>query len=196
MFYQSTSYRFCLSLCLSPRLPFIHHKKITVMKKRLLHLMLFVLLFSSTHFAFSQGHETAMNVSHPHIMLNEKELNWKVGPASLPPGSKIAVLEGDMSQAGPFTVRLQLPSHYKISPHFHPAVEHVTVIDGSFYMGTGNVYNEAAATQIKKGGFAVMPVGYAHFAFTKGTTIIQLHGVGPWGITYVNEADDPRKSKQ
>lgn len=133
--------------------------------------------------------------SGKHIMVNASKIVWSNGPASLPPGSKMVILEGDLSAPGPFTARLLLPSNYKISPHFHPAVEHVTVIKGSFFMGAGKEFNEKTATEIKSGGFAVMPVGYAHFAFTKGPATIQLHGMGPWGITYINEADDPRKKK-
>jgi hypothetical protein len=38
-----------------------------------------------------------------------------------------------------------------------------------------------------------MPSGTRHFAWTKGETVVQLHGTGPWGINYVNAADDPRK---
>jgi hypothetical protein len=35
-----------------------------------------------------------------------------------------------------------------------------------------------------------------HFAWTEAETVIQLHGIGPWSLTYVNPADDPsRKSK-
>jgi hypothetical protein len=128
-----------------------------------------------------------------HKMLNENNLTWKAGPASLPPGAQMAMLEGDPAKAGPFTMRLILPSNYRVGPHFHPAVEHVSVIKGNFYMGTGKEFKEDAATRIKANGFAVMPVGYAHYAFTRGKTIIQLHGVGPWGITYINDADDPRK---
>ena len=128
-----------------------------------------------------------------HILLNKNKLVWKDAPPSLPKGAKITVLEGDMSKEGPFTVRLSLPADYKIYPHWHPAIEHVTVIEGSFYMGSGEQFNETAATKLSAGGFAVMPIKYAHYAFTKGKAIIQLHGVGPWGITYINEADDPRK---
>ena len=128
-----------------------------------------------------------------HILLNQNHLVWKDGPASLPKGAKIAVLEGDMSKEGPFTIRLMVPANYKIYPHWHPAIEHVTVVQGTFYMGAGEQFNEASATKLSTGGFAVMPVKHAHYAFTKGKSIIQLHGVGPWGITYVNEAHDPRK---
>jgi len=38
----------------------------------------------------------------------------------------------------------------------------------------------------------LMPPRTPHYARTRGETIIQLHGTGPWGITYVNPADDPR----
>ncbi len=145
-----------------------------------------VLMTSGTLHA--QNH--AMN---NHILLNSKDLIWKDGPASLPKGSKMAVLEGDMSKEGPFTIRLMLPANYSIKPHWHPAIEHVSVIQGTFYMGSGEQYNENTATKLSVGGFAVMPIRHVHYAFTKGTSIIQLHGVGPWGITYVNDADDPRK---
>jgi hypothetical protein len=34
-----------------------------------------------------------------------------------------------------------------------------------------------------------------HMAWTEGETVIQLHGVGPWMIKYVNPDDDPRNKK-
>lgn len=149
-------------------------------------LLIFLILFSGILKA--QDHSMTS-----HILLNKNKLVWKDGPPSLPKGAKIAILEGDMSKEGPFSVRLSLPANYKISPHWHPAIEHVTVVQGDFYMGAGENFNKGGATKLSAGGFAVMPIKYAHFAFTKGETIIQLHGIGPWGITYINEADDPRK---
>ena len=125
---------------------------------------LFILVSAN---AYAQEHgamSVNLNADNQHVMLNESKLKWMPGPASLPPGTKMSVLEGDLSKPGPFTIRLQIPANFRIGPHFHPAIEHVTVVDGNFYMGTGKEYNEAAATQIKKGGFAVMPVGFAHFA--------------------------------
>jgi hypothetical protein len=38
-----------------------------------------------------------------------------------------------------------------------------------------------------------MPPGMAMFAFTKEETVLQVHGTGPWGVTYLDPADDPRK---
>jgi hypothetical protein len=127
-----------------------------------------------------------------HIMLVPTDLIWVDGPPSLPKGAKIAVLEGDMSKPEPFTVRARVPANYTIRPHFHPAVEHVTVISGSCYMGMGDEYDESKATKLPVGGFAAMEIGTHHFFFTKEECEIQLHGVGPWGITYLNPNDDPR----
>ena len=59
-------------------------------------------------------------------------------------------------------------------------------------MGMGDKFDEAAATELPTGSFVVMPTKQAHFGMTKGETVVQLHGTGPWGVTYVNPADDPR----
>src|SRR5437867_436349 len=70
-----------------------------------------------------------------HIMVMAKDVQWKDGPPSLPPGAKVSVIEGDPAKEGPFTMRLKFPANYKIPAHFHPGVEHITVIEGSFQMG-------------------------------------------------------------
>ncbi len=127
-----------------------------------------------------------------HILLLPGDLTWSEGPASLPKGTKATVLEGDPAKAGPFTMRLTLPANYKVPPHWHPGIEHVTVLSGSFYMGVAEVFDESKAKKLLVGGFAAMEIGTRHFAFTKEEATIQLHGIGPWGITYVNPADDPR----
>jgi len=134
------------------------------------------------------------NKTHAALRIqNPDDLKWSpVG--SLPYGAEVAGLDGDMTKKTEFTVRLRLPPNYKVPPHFHPADEHVTVIDGSFYVGMGDTFDEAAAKEMKTGGFHSIPKGTRHYAFTKGAAIIQLHGNGPWGITYVNPADDPRKT--
>lgn len=132
-------------------------------------------------------------VADTHIMKNADDLEWKDGPKSLPAGSKVAVIEGDPGQKGPFTIRLKFPANYRIMPHYHPGIEHVTVMDGEFYMGAGNKYDEAKAMELDEEGMAVMPAKFNHFAFTKDEdTVVQLHGIGPWEIIYLNPKDDPR----
>lgn len=120
---------------------------------------------------------------------------WKAGPPSLPAGARFAVLEGDPSKEGLFTMRLQLPDGFTIPPHFHGGVEHITVIAGTFNVGMGEKVDPASAQSMPAGTFGFWPAGMRHFAFAKGETILQLHGQGPWTITYVNPADDPRTKK-
>lgn len=127
-----------------------------------------------------------------HRMLSPDALKWSDVP-SLPPGAKVAVIEGPMNQAVPFTVRLKFPDGYSIPPHWHPAVERVTVLSGTFHMAPGEQFNRSKATALHTGGIAIMQPKTPHFAWTSGETVVQLHGTGPWGVTYLNAADDPRK---
>jgi len=131
-----------------------------------------------------------------HRFFNPADVKWVDAPASLPKGAKIAVLEGDLASPGPFTMRIKAPAGFKIAPHWHPAIEHVTVISGSFYMGTGDTWDESKGHELTPGSFSYMAAGTRHFAWTKKETVLQVHGVGPWGITYVNPSDDPRNQKQ
>jgi quercetin dioxygenase-like cupin family protein len=125
-----------------------------------------------------------------HVTTPE-HLNWGPAPAILPAGARLAVLEGDPSKAGPFTMRLAMPAGYRIPPHFHQVDEHVTVISGAFQVGMGETFDESKLTTLSPGTFGVIPPGMRHFARADKPTVIQLHGVGPWGLTYVNRADQP-----
>lgn len=127
-----------------------------------------------------------------HLMVMPSELKWADVP-SLPSGAKIAVIEGPMNEAVPFTVRLKFPANYKVPAHWHPAIEHVTVITGTFNMGIGDKFDQSKTMPLTAGSVAIMQPKTMHFAWTKEETIVQTHGMGPWGITYVNPADDPRK---
>lgn len=127
--------------------------------------------------------------AHHHV----KDIAWRDGPPSLPKGAQIAVLEGDPSKAGAFTFRLKFPSGYRIPPHFHPVIEHVTVMSGALSIGQGDTWDDSKLVRLNTGDFIYMPPGSRHFAQAHGETVIQLHSTGPWGITYVNPQDDPRK---
>ena len=131
-----------------------------------------------------------------HKLLTPSEIQWADGPPALPPGAKLTVLAGDPKQAGPFTFRLQVPDGYKVPPHTHPSAEHVTVISGTLNLGMGDKFDQAATRELVAGGFAVMPAGMKHFAWMKGETVVQVHGIGPFQINYVNPADDPRNAKK
>jgi hypothetical protein len=121
------------------------------------------------------------------------EVRWEQGPASLQKGAKMAVLEGDPAREGFFTMRLWLPDGFVVAPHWHTQVEHVTIISGVLNFGMGEKFDRGTTREMPAGSFGYWPVGMRHFAWTKGETVLQLHGRGPWTITYVNPADDPRQ---
>ncbi|MBC5773120.1 cupin domain-containing protein [Pontibacter sp. KCTC 32443] len=118
------------------------------------------------------------------------------GPAGLPAGAKLTVLPRDPFKEGPFTIRLIFPANYKISPHWHPTAEHLTVIEGAFYMGTGEKPAMNSTTSLQPGGFALMPAKSVHNAFTKEQAIVHVHGTSPYMITYINKVDDPRNKEK
>jgi hypothetical protein len=128
-----------------------------------------------------------------HVLVRPDDLKWSPAPPGLPAGAKVAVLSGDPTKAAPYVLRAKLPAGYKVPPHWHPTDENVTVIMGTLMMGKGEKFSTEASQALPAGSFARMPKEMRHFAWTKGETIIQVHGIGPFAITYVNDADDPRK---
>jgi len=127
------------------------------------------------------------------IMVSPAEVHWVDAPPALPPGAKVAVIQGDPKVEGPFTMRIKLPADYKIAPHFHPDTETVTVLSGAFHVAMGDTFDASKAKSLSAGSFAALPKKSPHFAFAKEETIIQVNAHGPWSLNYVNPADDPRK---
>lgn len=129
-----------------------------------------------------------------HMAAPASALSWAPAPPFLPPGARFAVLQGDPGQAGVYTIRLEFPPGYVIKPHFHPTDEHVTVLSGTFVVGMGDVVDTQHAQALTAGGFITAPANGHHFAVTRVKTVVQVHGEGPFAITYVNPADDPRRT--
>jgi uncharacterized protein (TIGR02246 family) len=129
-----------------------------------------------------------------HVILNPSDIKWGDAPPIFAPGAKMAVVQGDPSKAGVYTVRLKAGDGYKIPPHWHPTTENVTVISGTFNLGTGDSLDETTSTAMAAGAFASMPAKMHHYAWFKGDTEVQVHGVGPFKLTYVNRKDDPSKT--
>lgn len=128
-------------------------------------------------------------------MLNKADLKWVDAPPSLPKGAKVAIITGDPSKEGWYTIRVMLPENYKVPPHWHPADEHLTVIEGTLYMGLGEQFDEGKATQLNEQGYSLLPAKTAHYAFSKGKCLFEATAMGPYAINYINPADDPRKKQ-
>ncbi len=119
-------------------------------------------------------------------------VTWAPAPPFLPPGARFAVLQGDPGQAGIYTIRLELPAGYVIRPHFHPTDEHITVLSGSFLVGMGDSLDTRHGGTLAAGGFITATAQAHHYAVARAKTVVQVHGEGPFAITYVRAADDPR----
>ena len=127
------------------------------------------------------------------MMLAPADLTWTAGPPALPSGARMSLIEGSASSAGPFTFRLRFPAEYRIPPHWHPRAVHVTVISGTFHMGLGDRFDPKKGGSLPTGGITVMPEKIHHFGWASAETVIQVHGIGPWEINYVDPTDDPRR---
>ena len=138
------------------------------------------------------GPTAAVAESGDLITVMPADLKWE-DAGGIPPGAKIALIEGKPSEAGPFTFRVKFPANYKIPAHWHPAIEHVTVISGTFNIGTGDKLDMEKTKAVTAGGVAFAQAKTNHFVWISEETEVQVHGVGPTAINYVNPEDDPRK---
>jgi quercetin dioxygenase-like cupin family protein len=166
------------------------------MKKFTLLFLLPLLVSLVTVAAQKKEGSTESATSEQHVVLNPDDLKWGDVPPGLPPGAKMAILAGDPTKKGMFTVRMQAPAGYKVPPHTHPTAENITVISGTFNIGMGDKFDDATGKPLEAGGFVLLPAGMKHYAWSTGDAVIQIHGKGPFEIKYVNPADDPRNAKK
>jgi len=116
------------------------------------------------------------------IGITPEAVVWSDGPATLPPGSKMAVLEGSPRAEGMFTMRVRIPAGSAIPPHWHPRQERVTVLSGAVDLGFGTVANKDSVTRYRAGSFYVNPPRVMHYLFFSEATEMQITAVGPWEL--------------
>jgi quercetin dioxygenase-like cupin family protein len=102
-----------------------------------------------------------------------------------PPGYARMMLEGKADQPGAHTYRVRIPAGFRVEPHTHPADEHITVLQGPWYLGLGESFDTSRLKALPTGSFVVIPAGTPHFNSTENEAIIQAHGVGVVSITFV-----------
>lgn len=127
-----------------------------------------------------------------HVLTTPRAIKW-VPFVPGGPGVKAAVLAGDPEKPGPFVLRIKSPAGAKVPPHWHPGDEHITVLSGTFAVGMGDVFDAKKLTVLPAGSYALMPREMHHFAQSKTATVVQVHGMGPFQVNFVNPAADPRK---
>src|SRR5688572_22567979 len=127
----------------------------------------------------------AQHAGHDHATVQADALKW-VQPGAYAKGAQFAVIKGDPSKEGVYVVRLKVPAGFRIPAHTHPNDENVTVLSGTFNIGTGDRLDESKVVSVKAGGYSFVAKNMTHYAIFPEATEIQLHGTGPQGITYVN----------
>lgn len=123
------------------------------------------------------------------------ELKWMDGPPGLPAGAQFALVSGNPAKAGKFTIRARLPANYAVPPHWHPTDEKVSVMSGRMAYGMSDRLDRANALTLGPGENVVMKAKMRHWVFTGDPTEIEVSAMGPFAITYVNPADDPRRRR-
>jgi hypothetical protein len=154
-----------------------------------------VVFLLTISYAVEAADEPPASSGAPEVQIfsSPSDVKWGPAPPVVPSGAQAAVLAGDPFKDGsPYTLRLKMPDGYRIAPHWHPTDENVTVISGTLGAGMGDKFDRTAGKLLKPGGFVCMPKEMHHYAWAKGPTIVQVHGIGPFAFTYVNPADDPR----
>ena len=132
--------------------------------------------------------------THAHNVFTPDTIPWGPAPPFIRPGAQLAVLEGDpTASTGDYTVRLKMPDGYRISPHWHPLRENVTVISGTFKVGMGDQFDTRKMGAFIAGSFAFLDPEMHHYAMACGETIVQVHGKSPLQFNYVNPDDDPSR---
>ena len=139
----------------------------------------------------------AQHVEHipGHLFVRGDQVKWGPAPPAFP-GAEIAILAGNPTKEGPFVFRLRFPAGYKIAPHTHPIDENVTVLSGVVHMGSGEKQGAGKELVMNAGDYVLIAKGTVHYLAMPRETVMQVHGNGPSGISFINPADDPRIMKE
>ena len=147
-------------------------------------------------FAFGLGGFVAAPAwAADYTAVMSRNIKWVDAP-SIGPGAKTAVIDGDPKSTGPFVMRLKVPPKTTIKMHTHPADENVTVLSGTFYFAATDKLDTKMAKAFGPGSYFSIGKGKPMFAYTSDKeAVLQLHGNGPWGITYLDQKDGTAKKK-
>ena len=123
-----------------------------------------------------------------------ENLDWKPFPA-FPPSARLAIVVGDPTEPGLYTIRVKVPFGVKLMPHWHPEDRIYTVISGVFYIGLGAHFDSEKLEAYPPGAVVVLRGGTPHFHWARsGEYVTQVSAIGPLGLEYLDPKDDPRTS--
>jgi quercetin dioxygenase-like cupin family protein len=143
-------------------------------------------IFASVASAALLSFATSASSAEPGVMaLTPSEMKWSSQGGLALPGLEQAILIGDPSKAGAYTIRLKFPAGFKIGPHTHPDSREVTVLSGTWYTGYGEQAEASRLKELPAGSFYTEPANIAHYVEVREPTVIQVTGTGPSGRKFV-----------
>ncbi|MEJ0075234.1 MAG: cupin domain-containing protein [Alphaproteobacteria bacterium] len=128
-----------------------------------------------------------------HKAVKADAVQWGPAPPQLPKGAQVAVMAGNPTKKGLYIIRAKMPDGYEVPAHWHKKAENVTVISGTFNVGMGDKLDKSKADALGPGGFFSAAPKMRHYAWATGETVIEVSGMGPFDITYVDPKDDPSR---
>jgi len=138
---------------------------------------------AATKGVYSQEKKEGMDA---HKIVHYADLKW----TPIMKGCDLAPVSGDFNAEGsPFVLRIRCVDGAKIPAHWHPTDENVTVLKGTFLVGMGDAFDESKLQTMNTGNFITVPKEMHHFAMSKGESIVQVHGAGPFKVNWINPAE-------
>lgn len=131
---------------------------------------------------FLMGISLQTYAANEPTIVNPDTLKW--APSKSLPGAEVALISGNPEKKGPFIARVKLPANFQIPVHMHAINENDTVLSGKLFLGIGTEMNTEQGMEVPAGGFVMIPAKLSHYAWTKEETILQINGMGPWGMIY------------
>jgi quercetin dioxygenase-like cupin family protein len=126
--------------------------------------------------------------------IRAEDVQWTMF-AAYPPTVRLAILVGDPTKPGLYTIRVRVPGGIKMMPHRHPEDRIYTVLTGVFYIGLGEQFDESKLGAYAPGSIVILPGGQPHFHWAKsGEYMTQITAIGPLGFNYIDPNNDPRTS--
>jgi quercetin dioxygenase-like cupin family protein len=150
------------------------------MKKHQICLSIFLLLEPAAPVT-GQAAKQQESTARPHHTIVPLTQNGKqkVREFNIP----FEVVSGDPDKPGaPFVIRMQNDENQVVPPHWHSEDEHIVIIKGTWYLGSGDKFDRAALQEMKEGDYAFVPKEMRHFGWSKTDVIVQIHGIGPFKI--------------
>jgi len=127
------------------------------------------------------------------VMNIYRESDLKFAPSKTTPGISQVVIWGNPAKPGEvYVVRNRFSPGTFSRPHFHPETRYITVLKGTWWVGSGPKFDPSTTTPVPAGSTVVHHANQIHWDGAKDEeAVVQIMGVGPSANTRVDESGKP-----